>query len=527
MSNIDCKKICKKKPKEDCIKLKECIYTKGTKRQFCRLKYNKMDENCDRIERGERKKTKTIKVTKEQKRKINEIKERNKMMEMEKEKEKREKDKKTRAREIIGRFMKKTKHRRKAMFLRAVCLDSGVCLAFGTYANEIKKHFGGFVNFEYAKAPIKRIGVPSQNGFINEIQYEHRGYKSYAILKSSMKKNADNLMYEYSVGQYVNKLNKQFPCFLETYGLYTYNNDIKINTKTVWTFVKDSKLTANMDILNKGLKLHKKEDYKIGCIKSKNLAILIQHIKGIKSLKSMLSDVNFVEKELMNILFQVYMPLMCVASTFTHYDLHYDNVNIYEPVKDSFIQFHYHVSGEVYLFKSKYIAKIIDYGRSYFKDVDNNMDSKKIYNDLCKKYACKPGCGMLSGFSWLTDYKSNKEGETSYWISSQRNNQSHDLRLINEVNNSTKSYNTQSALSTGMKYLLQVYNYEKHYGTPELLTSEYPTKLNNVTDVYKLLAYYMNSPNQIQRNDKLYEYKTKLGDLHIYDDGRSMQFKKA
>ena len=78
-----------------------------------------------------------------------------------------------------------------------------------------------------------------------------------------------------------------------------------------------------------------------------------------------------------------------------------------------------------------------------------------------------------------------------------------------------------------MKYLLQVYNYEKHYGTPELLTSEYPTKLNNVTDVYKLLAYYMNSPNQIQRNDKLYEYKTKLGDLHIYDDGRSMQFKKA
>jgi len=163
-----------------------------------------MDENCDRIERGERKKTKTIKVTKEQKRKINEIKERNKMMEMEKEKEKREKDKKTRAREIIGRFMKKTKHRRKAMFLRAVCLDSGVCLAFGTYANEIKKHFGGFVHFEYAKAPIKRIGVPSQNGFINEIQYEHRGYKSYAILKSSMKKTADNLMYEYLVGQYVN-----------------------------------------------------------------------------------------------------------------------------------------------------------------------------------------------------------------------------------------------------------------------------------------------------------------------------------
>jgi len=45
---------------------------------------------------------------------------------------------------VIARFMRRTKHARKATALNAICSDSGVCIAFGTKSDEIKKFFNGF-----------------------------------------------------------------------------------------------------------------------------------------------------------------------------------------------------------------------------------------------------------------------------------------------------------------------------------------------------------------------------------------------
>ena len=45
----------------------------------------------------------------------------------------------------------------------------------------------------------------------------------------------DNLFYEYLVGQYINTLINRFPCFLQTYGLYKYDNQenyVKMKDKT-------------------------------------------------------------------------------------------------------------------------------------------------------------------------------------------------------------------------------------------------------------------------------------------------------
>jgi len=551
----NCYNICKKLSKEECDKNERCKYTNGLKRKYCRLRHNKMDEKCNRKHTQKVKKTGTIRLTKKQKERGLMIKEKMEQAEAReaeareaeareaeareaeaREAEAREAEtrraklsaeKKTKARKIIGRFMNKTKHRRKAMFLRAVCLDSGVCLAFGTYANEIKKHFGGFANFEYATAPIKRIGSPSANGFINEIQYDHRGYKSYAVLKSSMKPNSDNLMYEYMVGQYINKLNKRFPCFVETYGYYIYDNTMKVNTKGVWTFLQDSKITANMDTIKKGLILQKTTDYAKACKQSKFLAILIQHLKGILPIKDRFRSPRFVAYELANVLFQVYMPLGIFGDSFTHYDLHHENVNVYEPEKDSYIHFHYHMDGgEEYSFKSKYIAKIIDYGRSYFKDEETGIDSKKIYTDLCKEAKCNPSCGYSKGFSWMYN---QPNPSSSYWISSQKRNKSHDLRLLNEVKVGTKANKTGEWLSDGLKSVLQKLKYDKHYGTPEM-TKGFPNTIQNVYDAAMALGNIISLPEQIQQNEDVYRGKTKLGDLHIYcgkDDTRPMRFVKA
>jgi hypothetical protein len=94
------------------------------------------------------------------------------------------------------------------------------------------------------------------------------------------------------------------------------------------------------------------------------------------------------------------MPLMCLQNEFTHYDLHSDNILIYEPVIGKYIQYHYFVDGNEISFKSKYIVKIIDYGRCYFHDTDTN-NSMNIHEKICNEKQCDPECGEDYGYQWL------------------------------------------------------------------------------------------------------------------------------
>jgi hypothetical protein len=96
-----------------------------------------------------------------------------------------------------------------------------------------------------------------------------------------------------------------------------------------------------------------------------------------------------------------------------------------------YIQYHYHLpSGKIHSFKSEYIVKIIDYGRSFFNDADSKINTKKIRNDeLCKIPSCEPNCGESYGFVWFT----NKLSKGNYYIDSTQHNKSHDLRLLNDM----------------------------------------------------------------------------------------------
>lgn len=107
-----------------------------------------------------------------------------------------------------------SKHR--AAFLKSICSDSGVCIALGKQTKRISKHFKGFVNLEYVISPVKTIGRGGHS-FIKSITYERDGYTANAILKSSNRPYSDNLLFEYIVGQYINKQCLVFPCFIETY----------------------------------------------------------------------------------------------------------------------------------------------------------------------------------------------------------------------------------------------------------------------------------------------------------------------
>jgi len=350
-----------------------------------------------------------------------------------------------------------------------------------------------YARFEGVEPPIKRIGEPSNNGFINLIQYKRGGYVTYAVLKSSTRPNADNLMYEYMVGQYVNKLNKRFPCFVETYGYYKYKN------KQIWEDFKVNKDEYEVSALKLGLELQDKIDYAVACENSDQLAILIQYLPNITAIYWKLLNEDFLQKELANVLFQIYMPLSVLAGSFTHHDLHAGNVNVCEPAEDSYIQFHYHMDdGTELLFKSKYIAKMIDYGRSYFNDEEAGIDSTKIYKEICAEPKCKPDCGEGKGF-----------------FNSQ--NRLIDVRLLEDVRKVTLENHKHEYLPEQLKFLLRNLDYDEWLKTSRIDVRVAALALKNI----------ISDPVVIASNDAEYVGKKKLGNLHIYCTGpdlKGMQF---
>lgn len=496
MTKSKCFSKCRKVPETLC-RHEECKYVNGSQHSYCRLSNDyELDENC--ISRKKtRKNTKQMKNTKT-------------MKNME-------------AAKKIAKFMKKVDPtKRRELFLKSICSDSGICIAFGRETDKIKQHFGGFTDFKYVKLPIKRMGKPSENGFVNEITYENNGYFANTILKSSAKANSDNLMFEYLVGLYINKKCSVFPCFIETYAWYSYID------KDAWNKMKKSQYTT-YNIFEKNLILqpaviNSPKSMEIGCKQSKYIAILIQHIKNAQSLKDSISNKFFFDNELLYVLYQIYMPLTALAKEFTHYDLHLDNVLVYEPVRGKYIQYYYvHNDGTQISFKSSYIAKIIDYGRSFFVDNKKSIvgTSKNIYNEICDIKKCNPDCGTKYGFSILHP---EKPAGSFYYISSSKRNMSHDLRLLNEILINAKYsckkgelYDTIRKTQYGVGLTEDI-----SYGTKEQIQSGLPEKIANVVDARDALQELI--LKMAAKNEQRYSSMERLGSLYIYENGFNMKF---
>jgi len=498
MTKSKCFSKCRKVPETLCTH-EECKYVNGSQYSYCRLSNDyKLDENC--ISRKKTYKNAKSNTTKKMKTLKN-----------------REAAKK------IAKFMERIDPtKRRELFLKSICSDSGICIAFGKETNKIKEHFGGFTDFKYIKLPIKRMGKPSENGFVNEITYENNGYFANTILKSSAKVDSDNLMFEYLVGLYINKQCSVFPCFIETYAWYSYIN------KDTWNKMKKSKYTT-YNIFEKNLVLqpaviNSPKSMEIACTNSKHIAILIQHIKNAQSLNASISNKFFFDNELLYVLYQVYMPLAALAKQFTHYDLHLDNVLVYEPVRGKYIQYYYVLNdGTQISFKSSYIAKIIDYGRSFFVDNKKSIvgTSKNIYNEICHIKKCKPDCGSKYGFSTL---EPEKPRGSFYYISSSKRNMSHDLRLLNEILINAKYscrkgelYDTIKKTQYGVGLTEDV-----SYGTKEQIQCGLPEKIANVVDARDALQELI--LKMAAKNEQRYSSMERLGSLYIYENGFNMKF---
>jgi hypothetical protein len=416
---------------------------------------------------------------------------------------------------VVGQFMQRTKHARRATFLNTICSKSGVCIAFGTYSDKIKQFFNGFSAFDYVSS-IARIGNPSANGFIYSINYEHRGYKSNAVLKSSMSSTADNLMYEYIVGIEINKLCKRFPIFLETYKCYKYKDELTRNNFYAGTAPNKLLKTGLIpyDAINNA-------QYADSCSNSKSICILIQHIENAKTLNDFLLDVHdsdFVKNELIYIIYQIYFALSSIH--YTHYDLHTNNVIIYTPDPTKYIQYHYNLGpGKTISFKSRHMVKLIDYGRNYIQNATNIAK-----NAVCSVPECEKTCGNYSG------YKLDDSQTPSSFITPWKENVSHDLRLITIIIKILKirmpHMEATGAISTCSVILTKHFDviYSGIYGTAE--NPIVPLfKLDPVSKMYKirnvgemnliLETLMMNDVFSESDNNAYAAPYTKLGELMV------------
>jgi hypothetical protein len=160
------------------------------------------------------------------------------------------------------------------------------------------------------------------------------------------------------------------------------------------------------------------------------------------------------------------------------------------------------------------------------------VTSRKIYDRICTESECNPNCGEEQGFTYL-------EPVPYLHISSSMKNESHDLRLMNIIqehmnyiykHNASKHIDyTYSMIQLNNIVKRVVYGVglaksDKSKGTKEDLTVSSPN-IHNVTGAYLELKKGIRLPVVMKENQKNYnQFANLLGVMHVYDDGRPMKY---
>lgn len=163
--------------------------------------------------------------------------------------------------------------------LESICTDSAECLILGQNRKMIVELFDNFKDFRHV-TEVTKVGDYSKNGFVLNLQYEKMDYKINALLKSSKNKSSDNLYYEYLVGtKFINRVNKYFPCFIETYRLLRHRSDtLKRKLDDSHINLKDMLSLTDLNICDEKSIKNTFECINNSCKNGENFAILLQYI---------------------------------------------------------------------------------------------------------------------------------------------------------------------------------------------------------------------------------------------------------
>jgi len=417
-----------------------------------------------------------------------------------------------------------------------ICGINNECLNFGINK---RLDFLLFSNFEENRKYISDISRLSEgnNGNVYSIKFIktfEENNKSIdltfdTILKTSKNILSDNLVYEYIVGRkFINYFASYYPNLVLTYGMFNIFNE---------DFDKEN-ISNSLEHINDNTINNLKQLIKHSCAYPTSVAIMTQNFTNCETFHNFVVKIKRSEdyqkiKELFTlwipiILYQIYFMLSDMANVFTHYDLHSNNVLIYKLPEGKYVNMNYiNDDGKTIVsFKTIYIPKIIDYGRSYFY-VSDHFNSKIIHDKiLCNVEPCNKSdesetCGNKSGYKLFSyDYRNQQAYPQLHYISSSLKNISHDLRLAYII---LMDYIRGIHMADKLYDLLSEIKYEEQYGTPEVFEDYFG--IENVNDmVYFLEHDIMNTPIFNEDLDNFFtqssENYTCLGTLNIYKKRR-------
>jgi len=377
---------------------------------------------------------------------------------------------------------------------------------------------------------VRSIGKPSNNGFNLLLTYNREfvldvgniNVESSCVLKSSKRKNADNLLYEYFVGRYLNKrINENFPFFVTTHGLYKYKST------NHYQYVLDNFNNIDINLLKQSIELRqckvirnklseddRKQQWRDWLRSSFDdplrTCILIETVPHAKGLWHYLNnnDDSFYMYSLIPVLFQVYGALNKLRDVFTHYDLHTDNV-LLTILPGHYFSYTFHYNGIVYKFDSFFLVKIIDYGRSYCEK------SERIIQELCETVpglTSKRLCNQmqedetdLRGYAYAV--RNPLDVEYPPQTVSVINNKSSDLHCLNIIFNQLpprEMYRLQNKTG-GLEEYIGKLNFQGAFSTPQandtfLQEGDY---ISTVSDAFHMLR------SLVERNGRFYNLSQK------------------
>jgi hypothetical protein len=358
----------------------------------------------------------------------------------------------------------------------------------------------------------KRVHVPMVRDGLEHTtkMFETYEYLAYSLLKYSRMDGADNIFYEYLVGTCcTNNLSMRFPIFITTHDIYLMNASLMKRLRRKGTI-------SGKDIQDN---IHPfiSRSIDAACPNHDKLGLIIQYCHNLINLSEITSIPNY-KTELALILFQIYYALSQCKHIFTHYDLHDDNCGIIPLPGKSCLIYEYHLQDSsgidrVVQFRSRYIVKIFDYGKSYFSGTSPNgkrITSNELFKKVSNAKVCSPPTDY--GFGTFPDL----------YIDTPKVNHSHDLRLIYMLKSTCRKIPELAELADAVRY-------KTYYGTPGIEPSN-TSVINTVGDASRVLTDIITRHNTetgmsiASKSIDMYSDHDVIGTLHVIGLTSLMRF---
>lgn len=273
---------------------------------------------------------------------------------------------------------------------------------------------------------IRRINEKGGNAAAYEVKLPTKTI----VLKTNVRRDSDNLGYEYQAGLYLNKIGGMF---VRTHGL----------------FASPTRGPLTLDLV-RHLKTIQPETEM--CSPSQRRFLAIEYVQGLNCYEHFQNNPRRFSLRLPAILYRIYKELDRIKTEFTHYDLNLGNI-LFHP--------------------ESLIPRVIDYGRCHFPD------SALIQETVCK--TCVQ-CGLESGY-WFPPEGGSMPDSQDFYINPGSTNQSHDLMYLHRLHLSFGSVIRQ--WNPSLADLLERVVYEAKTGTPERQSDG--LGICNVTDAAEAL----------------------------------------